>query len=107
MMIHNDAAAALLHAQKKLFSFRYQHTVYFIDAKIHDSGHNVPFPVIQTCLEVICVHIFLEHTFIYLFCTQYLAGLSLYVQEQEIESLAAIESELENVAQKLHDLRRG
>ncbi|KAM9782753.1 chromogranin-A [Neosynchiropus ocellatus] len=28
-------------------------------------------------------------------------------EDQEIESLAAIESELENVAQKLHDLRRG
>ncbi|CAN9507736.1 unnamed protein product [Ophioblennius macclurei] len=28
-------------------------------------------------------------------------------EEPEIESLAAIESELENVAQKLHDLRRG
>lgn len=33
--------------------------------------------------------------------------LSLYLQEPEIESLAAIESELENVAQKLHELRRG
>lgn len=40
-------------------------------------------------------------------CTEYLSILSLYVQEQEIESLAAIESELENVAQKLHELRRG
>lgn len=30
-----------------------------------------------------------------------------YVQDQEIESLAAIESELENAAQKLHELRRG
>lgn len=35
------------------------------------------------------------------------AVLSLYLQEPEIESLAAIESELENVAQKLHELRRG
>lgn len=35
------------------------------------------------------------------------AAFSLYLQEPEIESLAAIESELENVAQKLHELRRG
>lgn len=35
------------------------------------------------------------------------AVFSLYLQEPEIESLAAIESELENVAQKLHELRRG
>lgn len=60
-MIHNDAAAALLHAQKKLLSYHCQNTVYFTEAKIHDSGHNVPFPIIQTCLEVICVQIFLEH----------------------------------------------
>lgn len=35
------------------------------------------------------------------------AVVSLCLQEPEIESLAAIESELENVAQKLHELRRG
>lgn len=31
----------------------------------------------------------------------------LSAQDQEIESLAAIESELEDAAQKLHELRRG
>lgn len=30
-----------------------------------------------------------------------------YAQDQEIESLAAIESELEDAAQKLRELRRG
>lgn len=50
------------------------------------------------------VHENWAHTIV---CTEYLSILSLYVQEQEIESLAAIESELENVAQKLHELRRG
>lgn len=35
------------------------------------------------------------------------AILSWYVQDQEIESLAAIEFELESAAQKLHQLRRG
>ncbi|XP_017264531.1 chromogranin-A [Kryptolebias marmoratus] len=34
-------------------------------------------------------------------------GSGIRKEEPEIESLAAIESELENVAQKLHDLRRG
>lgn len=35
------------------------------------------------------------------------AILSRYAQDQEIESLAAIESELEDAAQKLRELRRG
>lgn len=35
------------------------------------------------------------------------ATLSCCAQDQEIESLAAIESELEDAAQKLHELRRG
>lgn len=61
MMIHNDAAAALLHAHQKLFSCQCQHTVYFTEAKIHDSGRNVPFLIVQTCLEVICVQIFSEY----------------------------------------------
>jgi len=33
--------------------------------------------------------------------------LGLSLQDQELESLAAIEAELERVAHKLHELRRG
>ena len=88
------------------------------EAKAGDSGCNVPLQRVRgkKKKKKLCQHIFSELPcmkkparikWLFALYSKRRAVVSLCLQEPEIESLAAIESELENVAQKLHELRRG